>query len=131
MACLAVAFWFLAAVFSYLGATIPVIYFIVFNFAFATYAFVDVVTDAIMVTEGQRLRRVGSFVNFQWLILSVANAGALFLGGWLQDNIEAGSVDPWVVFFLAGIPPLFTAFVGIRYIPEKRRLQTEHRRFTV
>ena len=120
MACLAVVFWFLAAIFSYLGITIPLIYFIVFNLAFATYAFVDVVTDAIMVTEGQRLKRVGSLVNFQWLILSIANAGALFLGGWLQNNIEAGAVDPWVVFFLAGIPPLFTALVGIRHIPEKK-----------
>jgi len=122
MACLAVVFWLMAAVLSYLGITIPLIYFIVFNLAFATYAFVDVVTDAIMVTEGQRLKRVGSFVNFQWLILSIANAGALFIGGWLQNNIEAGSVDPWVVFFLAGIPPLFTALVGIRYIPEKKQL---------
>jgi len=39
----------------------------------------------------------------------------------LQDNIEAGSVDPWLVFFLAGIPPLFTALVGIRYISEKKQ----------
>ncbi|HEA69970.1 MAG TPA: hypothetical protein ENI07_24640 [Desulfobacterales bacterium] len=81
MACLAVVFWFATALFSYLGITIPLIYFVVFNLTFAIYAFVDVVTDAIMVTEGRRLRRVGSFVNFQWLILSVANAGALFLGG--------------------------------------------------
>ncbi|MEA3230616.1 MAG: hypothetical protein U9Q05_02535, partial [Thermodesulfobacteriota bacterium] len=52
MACLAVVFWFVAAVLSYLGITIPLVYFIVFNLAFTTYAFVDVVTDAIMVTEG-------------------------------------------------------------------------------
>ncbi len=123
MACLSVVFWFVAAILSYLGFTIPLMYFIVFNLAFATYAFVDVVTDAIMVTEGQRLKRVGSFVNFQWLILSVANAMALFMGGWLQNNIVAGSVDPWVVFFLAGIPPLFTAMVGIRYIPEKKQFE--------
>ena len=82
MACLAVLFWFAVAGLSYIGITIPLVYFIVFNFAFATYAFVDVVTDAIMVTEGQRLKRVGSFVNFQWLVMSIANAGALFLG-WL------------------------------------------------
>lgn len=127
MAGLAVVFWFLAAILSYLGITIPLIYLIVFNLAFSTYAFVDVVTDAIMVTEGQRLRRVGSFVNFQWLIMSFANAGALFLGGWLQDNIEAGSVDPWLVFLLAGIPPLFTAFVGLRYIPEKKKREPRKR----
>jgi MFS family permease len=122
MACLAVLFWFAAAGLSYIGITIPLVYFVVFNFAFATYAFVDVVTDAIMVTEGQRLKRVGSFVNFQWLVMSIANAGALFLGGWLQNNIELGSFDPWMVFFLAGIPPMFTALVGIRHINEKRQL---------
>lgn len=127
MACLAVVFWFVAALFSYLGTTIPVIYFVIFNLAFATYAFVDVVTDAIMVTEGRRLKRVGTFVNFQWLILSIANAGALFLGGWLQDNIEAGWVAPWLVFFLAGIPPFFTALVGMRYIPEKKQLRPRKR----
>ncbi|MBW2634603.1 MAG: hypothetical protein JRE14_10875 [Deltaproteobacteria bacterium] len=123
MACLAVVFWFMAAILYYLGITIPLIYFIVFNLTFTTYAFVDVVTDAIMVTEGQRLKRVGSFVNFQWLILSISNAGALLLGGWLQYNIEGGLVEPWVVFFLAGIPPLFTALVGFRYIPEKKQLK--------
>ncbi len=124
MACLAVVFWFIAAIFYYLGITIPLLYFIIFNLAFATYAFVDVVTDAIMVTEGRRLNRVGSFVNFQWFILSVANAGALLLGGWLQHNIEGGVVEPWVVFALAGIPPLFTALVGIRYISEKKQLKS-------
>ncbi|MGV7224838.1 MAG: hypothetical protein ACQ9MH_25390 [Nitrospinales bacterium] len=124
MACLAVLFWFAVAGLSYIGITIPLVYFVVFNFAFATYAFVDVVTDAIMVTEGQRLKRVGSFVNFQWLVMSIANAGALFLGGWLQNNIEVGSFDPWVVFFLAGIPPMFTALVGIHHISEKRQLKS-------
>ncbi|MEN8244930.1 MAG: hypothetical protein ABFS43_08520 [Thermodesulfobacteriota bacterium] len=121
MACLAVVFWFVTAVLCYMGISIPLIYFIVFNISFATYAFVDVVTDAIMVTEGQRLKRVGSFVNFQWMILSFSNAGALLLGGWLQYNIEGGFVEPWVIFFLAAIPPLFTALVGIRYIPEKKQ----------
>ena len=123
MACLAVLFWFASAGLSFIGIAIPIIYFIIFNIAFATYAFVDVVTDAIMVTEGQRLKRVGSFVNFQWLVMSIANAGALFLGGWLQNNIEVGSFDPWLVFFLAGIPPMFTALVGIRHINEKREIK--------
>ena len=124
MACLTVVFWFTAAFFSYLGVTIPVVYFIVFNLAFGTYAFVDVVTDAIMVTEGQRLKRVASFVNFQWILLSISNAGALFAGGWLQDHIETGVIDPWVVFWLAGIPPMFTAFVGIKNISETKRARS-------
>ena len=124
MACLAVVFWLIVAVLSYMEVTIPLIYFVIFNLTFATYAFVDVVTDAIMVTEGRRLKRIGSFVNFQWLIMSAANAVALLLGGWLQNNIEVGVVEPWLVFFLAGIPPLFTLFVGIRYIPEKKQIRS-------
>lgn len=127
MACLSVAFWFAAALISYLGVTIPLVYFIVFNLGFATYAFVDVVTDAIMVTEGQRLKRVGSFVNFQWILMSIANAGALFAGGWLQDHIKGGHIHLWMVFLMAGIPPMFTAVVGLRNIPEKKQPGAQRR----
>ena len=59
MALLGAAFWFLTAFLSFSGVKIPMVYLIVFNLAFRTYAFVDVVTDAIMVTEGQRLKRGG------------------------------------------------------------------------
>ena len=56
-------FWALTALLAYAGVRAPVIYLITFNLAFATYAFVDVVCDALMVTEGRRLGRVGGFVN--------------------------------------------------------------------
>lgn len=121
MAFLGSIFWFCTAFLSYSGVIVPLVYMIGFNLAFGTYAFIDVVTDALMVTEGQRLKRVGAFVNFQWIALSVANAIALFLGGWLQENINNGVFDPWLVFFLAGIPPLFTAFVGFRFLDEDKQ----------
>jgi hypothetical protein len=121
MALLAVLFWAINAVLAYANVRIPVVYLLTFNLAFATYAFVDVVCDALMVTHGRKLRRVGSFVHFQWVVLAVANAGAIFLGGWLQEQIDAGELPLAVVFVATGIPPLFTALVGWRYIDEERK----------
>jgi hypothetical protein len=129
MACLALVFWISAALLSYLDVRISLVYLIVFNLAFATYAFVDVVCDALMVTEGRRLKRVGSFINFQWTVLASANAGALFLGGWLQGNIQRGDLKPWVVFALAAIPPLLTAYIGAFHIIEERKARSEGSRF--
>lgn len=121
MAGLGALFWFVTALLSFIGVSVPLVYLIVFNIAFGTYAFVDVVTDAIMVEQGQRLKRVGAFVNFQWLALSAANAGALFLGGWLQESINQFRFEIWLVFFIAGLPPLVTAFVGWRFLDEERQ----------
>jgi MFS family permease len=118
MACLALLFWALTALLAYAGVRAPVIYLITFNLAFATYAFVDVVCDALMVTEGRRLGRVGGFVNFQWTTLAVALAASVLLGAWLQQQVAAGAIELWVIFLLTGIPPLVTAAVGLRNIDE-------------
>lgn len=120
MACLAVVSWMLTAALSFAGVRVPLVFLITFNLAFASYAFIDVVCDALMVAEGQRLRRVGAFVNFQWTVLAIANAGAVFLGGWLQSKVEAGTIEPWSIFLLTGLPPLFTAAVGLRNIDEEK-----------
>ena len=127
MACLAVVFWTVTAGLSFAGVRGPVVFLIMFNLAFATYAFVDVVCDALMVTEGRRLRRVGAFVNFQWTVLAIANAGAVLLGGWLQGKVQAGAIEPWTIFLLTGIPPLFTAAVGLRNIDEPKVPARERR----
>jgi hypothetical protein len=113
-------FWIITAALAFAGVRVPIVYLITLNLAFATYAFVDVVCDALMVTEGRRLRRVGALVNFQWTVLAVANAGAMFLGGWLQTRVQAGAIEPWAIFLLTGVPPLFTAAVGLRNIDEER-----------
>jgi hypothetical protein len=90
MACLATVFWILNALLSFIGVRVPLVYFITFNLAFATYAFVDVVCDALMVTRGREVGQVGAFINFQWAVLAIAHAGAVFAGGWLQGRIQAG-----------------------------------------
>lgn len=118
MAVLALLFWSLSAVLSAAGVRSAAAYLLVFNLAFATYAFVDVVCDAIMVEQGRRLRRVGSFVNFQWTVLALSFTVALYLSGWFQERIEAGRLEYWVVFLVTGLPPLLTALIGWRNIEE-------------
>lgn len=126
MALAATVFWLLNALLAFAGIKIPLVYLVTFNLAFATYAFVDVVCDALMVTFGRQTGRVGSFINFQWAVLALANAGSVYLGGWLQGRIRQDVYEPWVVFLLTGIPPLVTAVVGLRNIEEAQ--QTAARR---
>jgi len=120
MALLAVVFWLLNAALAAAGLRIPMLFLVTFNLAFATYAFVDVVCDAIMVTQGRRLRQVGSFVTFQWTVLAAANAAAIYAGGRLQERVEAGEISLALVFVLTALPPLFTAAVGFRNIEEEK-----------
>jgi MFS family permease len=120
MACLALLFWALTALLAWAGVRVPIVYLLTFNLAFATYAFVDVVCDALMVTEGRRLGRVGGFVNFQWTAFAVALAASVLLGGWLQQKMAAGAIELWLIFLLTGIPPLVTAAVGLRNIGEPK-----------
>ena len=98
MACLTLVFWALTALLAYAGVGVPIVYLVTLNLAFATYAFVDVVCDALMVTEGRRLKRVGSFVNFQWTTFAIALALSVLLGGWLQQQVEKGAIEPWLIF---------------------------------
>ena len=126
MALLATVFWALNALLALVGVEIPIVYLLSFNLAFATYAFVDVVCDALMVTQGRKLGRVGSFVNFQWAVLGLANAASVYLGGWFQGEILSGNVSLWMVFLLTGAPPLVTAAVGIRNIEEKPVTAKKH-----
>jgi hypothetical protein len=127
MALLGVVFWILNALFAFFGVHIPLVYLIGFNLAFSTYAFVDVVSDAIMVEHGRRLGYVGSFVNFQWTMLALANAVVTALSGWFQEEIQEGELAYWMIFLATGVPPLLTALVGFLNIPE-RRVQSSHGR---
>jgi MFS family permease len=118
MAALGFFFWLLNAALALLGIRTPAVFLIGFNLAFSSYAFVDVVADALMVERGRKLKRVGSYINFQWTVLSVANAAAVALSGWLQEKITAGEFAYWGIFALTAIPPLFTAAIGYYKIEE-------------
>jgi hypothetical protein len=113
MALLAVLFWIVNAILVALDVRVPAVFLLTFNVAFATYAFVDVVCDALMVTWGRKLKRVGAFVNFQWTGLAVAYAGAVFLGGWLQERVLAGTAPLAWIFLATDMPPLCIAVAGI------------------
>jgi hypothetical protein len=73
---------------------------------------------------------VGSLVNFQWTMLAVANAGAVLLGAWLQERVQSGALSVATVFLLTGIPPLFTAAVGLAFIDETRGAGRRRRRLS-
>jgi hypothetical protein len=118
MGLLGVLFWIVNALCAAFEVRIPLIYLIGFNLAFSTYAFVDVVADALMVEHGRKLKRVGSFINFQWTMLALANAVTTALSGWFQDKILDGELAYWIVFLATGLPPLVTAGVGYVNIPE-------------
>ena len=68
MAFLAMTSWLFLGVSAFLGWKSVVLFLVLINISNLAYAFVDVVTDAVMVEEGQRLNKVGSFVNFQWFL---------------------------------------------------------------
>src|SRR5687768_3635588 len=98
MASLGFIFWMFNALMAFLDIRIPIAYLIGFNLAFSTYAFVDVVSDAIMVEQGRRLRRVASFINFQWTMLSLSNAAVTAVSGWFQGKIQQGEFAYWMIF---------------------------------
>lgn len=121
MAGLATVGWSVNGALALMGLRVPWIFFVGFNLAFAAYAFVDVVADALMVEAGRRLRRVGAFVNFQWTMLALSNAAVAALGSWLQTLIQQGRMAYGTVFLVTGLPPLATAAIGIWKIQEERR----------
>jgi hypothetical protein len=125
MASLGFVFWVFNALLAFLEVHIPLVYLIGFNLAFSTYAFVDVVSDALMVEQGRRLRRVASFINFQWTMLSLSNAAATAISGWFQEQIQQGQFAYWMIFLATGLPPLVTAVVGYLNIGEERRTRSD------
>jgi len=123
MALLALVFWVINAVLAAAGVKIPLVFLAGFVLALSTYAFVDVVTDALMVEQGRKVKNVGGFVSHQWTMLSISFAGVAFLGGWFADLIQGGALDYWMVFLAVGIFPLATLIVGLRNIDEERVVQ--------
>jgi hypothetical protein len=130
MASLGFVFWVVNALMAFVGIRIPLLYLVGFNLAFSTYAFVDVVSDALMVEQGRRLRRVASFINFQWTMLSISNAAATAVSGWFQEQIQQGQLAYWMIFLATGMPPLFTAVIGFLNIPEERLTASDNSQTT-
>ncbi|HWP24661.1 MAG TPA: MFS transporter [Candidatus Binatia bacterium] len=76
-------------------------------------AFTDVLADALMVENGQRLGLTGSFQAIQWAAISLASILVGIGGGWLAEQ-------KWLslTFLIAAIFPLVTLAMGIWIIQE-------------
>ncbi|MFH1979147.1 MAG: MFS transporter [Patescibacteria group bacterium] len=126
MAITAMTSWFLMGLFAYLEIHSIVAFFMLYNFAMSGYAFVDVVTDALMVEHGKRLQKIGSFVTFQWTMLATSSLIMALSSGFLQEQIHQyratgqGFIDYWLIFAITGIFPLLTMYMGIKHSNEKR-----------
>ena len=86
-------------------------------------AFTDVLTDAMMVENGQRLGLTGPFQAVQWAAISVASILVGVGGGWLAQNAHLS-----VTFRLAAVFPVISFAMAIWSIREPR-VQAGERQF--
>lgn len=76
-------------------------------------AFTDVLTDAVMVENGQRLGLTGPFQAVQWAAISLASVLVGVGGGWLAENKYLA-----LTFMIATIFPVITLAMAIFMIEE-------------
>jgi MFS family permease len=86
-------------------------------------AFTDVLTDALMVENGQRLGLTGPFQAVQWAAISFASILVGVGGGWLAQHKFIS-----VTFLIATVFPVITLAMAIFMIREPR-LQDSERQF--
>ncbi len=76
-------------------------------------AFTDVLTDALMVENGNRLGLTGQFQAVQWAAISLASILVGIGGGWLAQHKDLS-----VTFLIATVWPLITLAMGVFLISE-------------
>jgi MFS family permease len=81
-------------------------------------AFNDVLTDAMMVENGHRLKLTGPFQAVQWAAISVASVLVGLGGGWLAEHAPVN-----VPFLIVAVFPLISLTVVYFLIPEPRVAQ--------
>jgi Na+/melibiose symporter-like transporter len=84
-------------------------------------AFTDVLTDALMVENGNRLGLTGQFQAVQWASISLASILVGVGGGWLAEHKYLS-----ITFLIATIWPLITLVIGIFLISEPRVQDGKH-----
>jgi MFS family permease len=85
-------------------------------------AFTDVLTDALMVENGQRLGLTGLFQAVQWASISLASILVGVGGGWLAQHKFLS-----VTFLIATVFPVMTLAMAIFMIREPPVQGAEHR----
>jgi len=88
---------------------------IVFTLMGLGLAFTDVLTDALMVQNGQRLGLTGPFQAVQWAAISCASILVGVGGGWLAEHKYLS-----VTFLIATVFPVMTLAMAIFLIAEPR-----------
>lgn len=78
-------------------------------------AFTDVLTDAMMVENGQRLGLTGPFQAVQWIAISLASMLVGIGGGWLAQHKPLS-----LTFLLAAIFPVISFAMALWTIQEPR-----------
>lgn len=96
---------------------------IVFTLMGLGLAFTDVLTDALMVENGQRLGLTGPFQAVQWAAISCASILVGIGGGWLAEHKYLS-----VTFLIATVFPVMTLAMAIFLIAEPR-VDASERRF--
>lgn len=86
-------------------------------------AFTDVLTDALMVENGQRLGLTGPFQAVQWAAISFASILVGVGGGWLAERSFLS-----LTFLIATVFPLITLAMAI-FLIEEPRVQSGERHF--
>ena len=78
-------------------------------------AFTDVLTDAMMVENGQRLALTGPFQAVQWAAISFASMLVGVGGGWLAEHKALS-----LTFLIAMVFPLISCGMAVWFIREPR-----------
>ena len=86
-------------------------------------AFTDVLTDALMVENGQRLGLTGPFQAVQWAAISCASILVGIGGGWLAEQRVLS-----ITFLVATVFPVMTLAMAV-FLIEEPRVHTGERQF--
>jgi MFS family permease len=89
---------------------------VVFTLMGLGLAFTDVLTDALMVENGQRLGITGPFQSVQWASISLASILVGVGGGWLAQQKFLS-----LSFLITTIFPMITLIVALFFISEPPR----------
>ncbi len=106
----AAAVWFILGTMGNYSITQLVLLFILSS---AFYAFMDVVTDALMVENGKPLNLTGRFQSIQWTAVYAASIITGYAGGWVAENLK-----PQLVFSINAVFPLVVLFSVLFFIKE-------------
>mgnify|MGYP001568082456 CR=1 FL=1 len=114
-ALLAAAIWFsLGQVEQYTVRTLLLL----FTLSSVMYAFMDVVTDGLMVETGKPLNLTGRFQSVQWTAVYAASIITGFAGGWAAEHWK-----PQTTFLINAVFPLIILGTVLLFIREQRALQ--------